>query len=134
MRKADLDEVAAASGRSPAAALAFSLRRSTLAHTVMIDGRPEMMFGIGDINVLAGVGAPWALGTDAVEAHYLKFLRGSIGWRDQLLRRYPTMRNFVDDRNVVSKRWLQWLGFKLGDPVQFRGHTFRLFELRAGDV
>ena len=134
MRKADRDEIAAASGRSPGEALAFSLRKSTIARTVLIDGQAEMMFGVGDVNVLAGVGAPWLLGTDAVETHYVAFLRGSMGWRDQLLQRYPVMRNFVDDRNVVSKRWLKWLGFRFGDPVGFRGHTFRLFELRSGDV
>lgn len=93
-----------------------------------------MMFGVGDINVLAGVGAPWLLGTDAVDLNFRRFLRGSIDWRNQLLARYAIMRNLVDDRNVVSKRWLQWLGFRLLDPIELRGHTFRLFELRAGDV
>lgn len=100
----------------------------------MIDGRPEVMFGIGDLNVLAGVGAPWLLGTDAVERNYVAFLRQSVEFRDQLLRRYPVMRNFVSDDNRASKRWLKWLGFTLSDPVDMRGHPFRLFELRQADV
>ena len=134
MRKADRDEVAAASGKSPAEALIYSLRKSSQAWTCIIAGKPEMMFGVGDLNVLAGIGAPWLLGTDAVERHYLAFLRGSVSWRDQLLRRYPIMRNFVDDRNKVSMRWLQWLGFTLSDPVVVGGHTFRIFELRSSNV
>lgn len=134
MRQADRDEVAAASGKSPSEALIYSLRKSSQAWTCLIDGRPEMMFGVGDLNVLAGIGAPWLLGTDAIERHYLAFLRGSVGWRDQLLRRYPVMRNFVDDRNKVSMRWLRWLGFKLSDPVVVGGHAFRIFELRSSDV
>ncbi|WP_453966542.1 hypothetical protein [Bradyrhizobium elkanii] len=134
MRKADRDEVAAASGKTPADALRFSLGKSSAAWTAFIDGRPELMFGVADLNILAGIGAPWLLGTEAVERHYVAFLRGSVGWRDQLLQRYPVLRNFVDDRNTVSKRWLAWLGFRLLDPVMFGGHAFRLFELRSSDV
>lgn len=134
MRQADRDEVYAASGRSPSDALIFSLRKSSHAWTAVIDGVPEVMFGVGDINILAGIGAPWLLGTDAVERHYVAFLRRSVGFRDQLLRRYPTMRNFVDVRNRASIRWLRWLGFTLSDPVEYRGHEFRQFELRSDDV
>ena len=134
MRNADRQEVAAASGKTPVQALTFSLRKSSIAYTALIDGRPEVMFGVGDLNILAGVGAPWLLGTDAVEKHYVAFLRGSIDWRDQLLRRYSVLRNFVDDRNRVSIRWLEWLGFRLLDPVDMGGHQFRLFELRNADV
>ncbi|QND53460.1 DUF2833 domain-containing protein [Phyllobacterium sp. 628] len=134
MRKADRDEVSAASGRLPADALIYSLRKSSVAWTALIDGVPELMFGVGDLNVLAGVGAPWLLGTDAVEKNYVAFLRGSVDWRDQLLRRYPVMRNFVDVRNQASIRWLRWLGFKLFDPVELRGHEFCLFELRSDNV
>ena len=131
MRQADRDEVFAASGKSPAEALAYSLRKSAMAHTALIDGRPEVMFGVGDLNVLAGVGAPWLLGTDEVEKHAVAFLRGSVEWKLKLLARYSVLRNFVDDRNTASIRWLKWLGFTLSDPVEVRGYVFRLFELRA---
>lgn len=134
MRQADRDEVFAASGRSPGAALAYSLRKSSVAWTAIVDGRPEVMFGVGDINILGGVGAPWLLGTEAVETHSRDFLRMSRDFKDQLLKRYSILRNFVDDRNTVSIRWLRWLGFTLLEPVEMRGHQFRLFELRSADV
>lgn len=134
MRQADQEEVFAASGKSPAGALIYSLRKSAHAWTALIDGRPEVMFGVGDISILGGIGAPWLLGTDAVEEHYVAFIRLSVSFRDQLFTRYPIMRNFVDDRNKASKRWLQWLGARLSDPVEMRGYAFRLFELRSADV
>lgn len=134
MRQADRDEVFAVSRLTPGQALCKSLRKSSQAWTAMINGRPEIMFGVGDLNILAGVGAPWLLGTEAVEEHYVAFLRGSVEWRNQLLRRYETLRNFVDARNRASIRWLRWLGFKLFDPVNLRGHEFHLFELRSADV
>lgn len=132
MRAADVAEVAASSGRSPQEALEFSLRKSSLARTAVIDGRPEVMFGVGDINVLTRTGAPWLLGTDAVTENYVAFLRGSVDWRDQLLLRYDVLVNAVDDRNLASKRWLRWLGFKLGEPMPIgrAGAMFRVFEMR----
>lgn len=132
MRPADVAEVKAISGRSPHDALMFSLRRSAVSWTALFDGRPEVMFGIGDLNILARVGSPWLLGTDVVETEYRQFLRASRDWSEQLFADYDLLRNFVDDRNEVSKRWLKWLGFTLLDPMPIgrNGEAFRLFELR----
>jgi hypothetical protein len=134
MREADRLEVWAASRMTPAEALIYSLRKSSYAWTATVNGRPEIMFGVGDLNVLAGVAAPWLLGTDAVETHYIAFLRLSVEFRAQLLQRYAVLRNFVHDGNRASVRWLRWLGFTLSDPVNVGDHAFRMFELRAGDV
>lgn len=134
MRREDVEEVFASSGKSPAAALTFSFRRSAVCMTGLVNGRPEVMFGAADLNVLAGVGAPWLLGTDAVERHQVAFLRYSLEWRSQLLGRYAVLRNFVHVRNTVAVRWLEWLGFRFGEPIAVRGQEFRMFEMRAGDV
>lgn len=132
MRRADRDEVWAASGLTPTEALEKSLQKSSSAWTGLINGKPEAMFGVGDLNVLTLTGAPWLLGTDAVERHFRVFLRQSIDWREQLLQRYAVLRNVVDDRNEVSKRWLRWMGFELSSPASLgvNGEMFRLFELR----
>ena len=136
MRAADVDEVFAGSGRDPLDALEFSFRKSALVRTALVDGVPEVMFGAADLNILAGVAAPWLLGTDAVTKNYVAFLRGSVEWRSQLLTRYEVLRNLVDDRNAASKRWLRWLGFELSDPfpIGHEGRPFRLFQLRRDNV
>jgi hypothetical protein len=131
MRQADRDEVFASSRKSPREALEFSLSKSAEAWTVTVNGRPEVMFGVGDLNILAGVGAPWLLGTEAFEKHSVAMLRGSKKWTRQLFGRYSILRNFVDARNTASLRYLRWLGFKLFDPVEMGGHEFHLFELRS---
>ena len=132
MREADRREVMASGGHTPHGALMFSLSKSRVAWTAIVDGQPEVMFGGADLNVLTRTGAPWLLGTDAVERHYRLFLRQSLSWREQLSQRYDVLRNFVDDRNEVSKRWLSWMGFTLFDPVPVgvNGEMFRMFELR----
>lgn len=134
LRKADLDEVVASSKKSPFEALKFSMEKSAEAWTMIVNGRPEVMFGVGDLNILAGVGAPWLLGTDAFERHYVAILRGSVKWTRQLFSRYSVLRNFVDARNSASLRYLRWLGFRILEPVMIGDHEFHLFELRSADV
>jgi len=134
MRRADREEVFAASGRSPISALSFSYRHSSEVWTALFDGRPEVMWGVGDISILTGIGAPWLLGTDAVERNFRGFLRISRDWPAQLLGRYRLLRNLVDARNTISIRWLEWLGFRLFEPVEINGHPFHLFEMGDADV
>jgi len=133
LRQADIDEVSASTGRNPHEALLFSVEKSSLALTVFMDGRPEVIFGCGDLSILTRVGCPWALGTDAVERNYREFLRGSVGWRDRLLMRYSVLTNVVDERNAASIRWLRWLGFDIGAPIipGRGGVMFRKFEMRT---
>lgn len=134
MRQADRDEVLAASGRSPREALEYSLQKSSIARTALVDGVPEVMFGAGDVNILTRTGAPWLLGTDAIDRHWVAFLRGSIGSLAQLSARYDVLINLVDDRQSASIRWLQWLGFTVGEPITagVERRAFRLFHLRKG--
>ena len=131
MRQADRDEVAASSGKSPLAALSYSFRKSRFCWVALIDGEPEVIFGVGDLNVLAGVGSPWLLGSDAVWKYRRDFLGRSRDWLDQLLRRYSVLRNVVDCRNTASIRWLGWLGFRFSHPFDHRGNPFMMFEMRA---
>lgn len=133
MRTADVDELRASSGRSPHDALRYSVARSEIAYTVEFNGVPETMFGCGTVDVLGRVGAPWLLGTDAVEHNYRHFLRGSIFWLRKMRQDYALLRNAVDDRNEVSKRWLAWLGFSLGEtvPMGYERLPFRIFEMKG---
>lgn len=133
MRKADVDEIRAASGKSPREALEFSLDRSNEAWTLIYDGKSAAMFGVGWISILNGMAAPWLLGTDVVQDHYRHFLRGSRWWFARISSGYDVLTNIVDDRNDVSKRWLEFLGFTLNEP-QIMGverRPFRKFEWRA---
>lgn len=136
MRQADVDEVWASSRSTPHQALMFSLQRSTEAWTAMLDGRPEVMFGVARISVLGGTGIAWLLGTDTAAEHSRLFVRQSAEWRGKLLERYDVLRNFVSDQNEVSVRWLRWMGAVFSDPapIGVDGELFRLFELRRADV
>lgn len=132
MRHDDAREVWSMFRMTPSQALAKSLYRSDYAFAGLVDGRAEVMWGVGAISPVFGVGMPWLLGTDVVLDHRKQFLRASREWVDIMLARYDELMNYVDDRNEVTKRWLQWLGFTLTDPVLmgYEQVPFRQFTLR----
>jgi len=132
MREADAQEVWASSRASPQEALEYSLERSSFAYTGLIDSVPVVMFGVGDMNILAGIGAPWLLASDAATRRAYLFLRQSLKWRDVIRARYGLLTNFVDGRNQTSIRWLKWLGFELREKVMMNGVAFWRFEWRRG--
>jgi len=132
MRAADAQEVWAASRESPLAALEDSYQKSSFAYTGLVGGEPVGMFGVGDVNILAGVGAPWLLGTDGMmkipKRLFLERSRLMVeGWR----ARYRLLSNYVDGRNTVSIRWLKWLGFEFREDVVMNGVKFYRFEMRG---
>jgi hypothetical protein len=120
MRKADVEEVAAAGGKGPVRALSGSLERSAVAWTGMIDDRPVCMFGVSPIDILGGIGSPWLLGTDEIERCAVSFLRLNKRYVAQMLDLFPHLVNFVDARNKLSIKWLKWLGFRFDpEPVPY---------------
>lgn len=139
MRMADIREVQSSHGHTPEQAFSASLAASTAAWTGLVDGVPVCMFGVGPIAILAGRGAPWMLGTEALDGMPRKFVRRVFmpACREAvkaMLSVYPYLENFVDDRNATSKRWLARLGFKLdADPVTLpNGVKFRHFSMQGG--
>jgi hypothetical protein len=136
MRAADVAEIAAFSGRMPGPALAHSLDRSDFALTVLFENVPAVMFGCRSINLLARSASPWLLGTDQIETRYRQFLRGSTVYLKGMMVQYDHLINAVDDRNEVSKRWLAWLGFDIGEPIVMGAEKrmFRVFEMRSKNV
>lgn len=136
MRKEDRDEVMAACGKDPVSAMTDALRVSTSAWVGFYDERPVCVFGVAPLNMIAGVGTPWLLGTDELAERPAAFLRRCRPYVGAMLRVYPKLVNHVDDRNEASKRWLGWLGFKMGDPAPYgvAGRLFRPFSIEVSHV
>lgn len=59
------------------------------------------------------IGIVWLLGThDLYKIHY-RFLRESHTWLNKLFGdKYRALTNWVDKRNTLHLRWLDWLGFQ----------------------
>lgn len=132
LRAEDQEEVRAASGLEPGAALAFAVAHSDGVRVIILDGAIVGVFGVAEA---PHSGVPWLLSTDALFSAYAirsLFSRLSMDARDQMLAKYNRLENFVAVKNRKSIRWLKWLGAEfhetttLVDPnVKFIRFTFQ---------
>ena len=131
LRAADVEEIEAASGRTPEAALFYSLGASDedMRWACLYDGLPVALFGVGGVRPDAG--SVWLLGSDELTRPAKTFLRLSREYVDLMHTRYPLLFNRVDDRHRESQRWLRWLGFEpVGDFPEYgpEGRPFTYYE------
>jgi hypothetical protein len=128
MRKADSDEILA-SDRDPSQALYDSYSASwPNVFSILVDDKVSGVFGIAQGHSDC-CGVPWMLGNDNLVTIPRDLIVESRHWVAHFNRLYLHLENYVDDRNVVSIRWLKALGFVFDkDPIALpNGHVFRRF-------
>jgi hypothetical protein len=132
MRAEDEAEIMASHGHKPLEGLQASLKQSAVARTVMYQGEIAAIFGVAMADGLAGHGSVWLLSSELVEEVPLLFLRRSKKELRKLQAPWPILTNFVDARYKRAVRWVEWLGFEVGEPVPFgvAGLPFHPIRLR----
>jgi hypothetical protein len=122
MREADRRECEAIA-TDPARALWESVERSERSCAVLDPGGcPIAISGISSVSVI------WLLGTDGVESNARQFLRMSRDGFAWLVEGHDRVWNYVDVRNTVHIRWLEWLGFNFeGAATKIGSGLFRYF-------
>lgn len=108
LRFHDLQEIEAASGRSPLDVLREGGEQSSPSCSIISQqGFVVGMFGVGP------GGCVWLLGTDELTRDPLRrqFLRECRTYLRALHQTFPLLHNVIDERNAVHIRWLKWLGF-----------------------
>lgn len=111
LRKADLQEIEAASAQDPIDALREGAEKSVPSCTI-----------IGNIGFVAGMfgvvpedhfGRVWLLGSDELVTKPLsrQFLSECKSFLNGIERMYPAIGNIIDARNTLHIKWLRWLGF-----------------------
>ena len=126
MREADKREVWASDSWLPLPAVSKSLAMSVEAWTCFVEGSPAFMWGVArQGNILADVGIPWLLGTDAISKVDREFIRQSRAYVDRMHRHFHRLENIVHAENTLSIRWLKWCGFSIEkEPVERNGEMF----------
>ena len=122
LRPADVLEVAAAGGETPQVALEESLRRSDVAETLLLDGRPVAMWGVAPdrerpFGCGPDAGIVWLLATGDVERIPVAFCRAVLAALQRHGGEYSALRNAVDARYATALRWGRWMGFRVGPAV-----------------
>lgn len=136
LRQADLLEIEAAGTPSALYGLSESAKRSTLSWAVEIDGELVCMMGVCPLSLLCGLGAPWLLGSEAIERHAGAFIKHTKIYIPLMLQAYPHLFNLVDARNRKSIAWLRRAGFKVYAPIEAgpAKMLFHPFEMRVDHV
>lgn len=106
----------------PAAAVEMCIARS--AHTFYAEAETPLFLG----GMFPG-GAVWMISTPAVAQHRKFYLRETRRQRDIMTAMAPRLHCSVDVRYPKSLRWLEWLGFTVGDMDDLGGVAVRKAEL-----
>lgn len=120
MRPADVAEVHAAGGWDPWEALFHGFTGSDQPWTIEIEGRPAAMFGVAPLgDAWPRQGALWLLGTPLLETQGFALARHAWTWIAAISADYDAVGNWVDTRNEVHVRFLEYLGFAFGKPQPY---------------
>jgi hypothetical protein len=133
MRAADRAELVASGHHDPRQAVLDSLACSTHVATALVGGRVAAVLGLAPLSMLAGVAAPWLLGTDLVTRNRRALMREAPPYIAAMKRAYPHLVNLVHADNEFAVRWLRRAGFTIHAPTPhpLTGEPFHRFEMRA---
>lgn len=136
MRDCDRREIWASSRQRPEDSLRHGVLSSTEAWTGLIDDEIACLFGVVPQSLMGGSGYVWMLATPLIEQHQILFLRRCRPVVKRMMSNFTYLHNYVDERNTSAIRWLQWLGFTMGEPEPYgvMQLPFRHFEMRLDHV
>lgn len=132
LRPADAAEIEALAGPGRTrATLLQSVEVSTLVWSHYLGDDLLSVFGVAPLNLLAGEGAVWLMGTRLLERHPSALVRQAPEYISRMRQVFPRLVNAVDARNTKSVRWLRRLGFTLlpARPMGAAGLPFHPFYL-----
>lgn len=119
LRETDYQEVYTSSGKCPVRILKISWEISLAKWIIFTDSRPVAIFGVVDYGKDFGV--PWMVATPELNLmkRYLiensrKYICEMFEWGE-----FSCLVNYIDIRNKLSKKWLTWCGFTMGEIIPY---------------
>lgn len=128
LRADDIAELEAASHQPIEGVLTRSVGVSSHGWVVTSDetGEPIVVMGAAPL-ALPRMGAAWMLATDGIKDEAFSVARHTRRYVDEMQEAYDLLWNYIDARNEISMRWLQWAGFRLVSAHPFHGPQRRAF-------
>lgn len=128
LRPSDEDEVRALFD-DVEAGLASAIVGSALSYVAELNGRPIILLGCAENG--DGTGCPWLMATGEVVKLPGALTKVGRHYVEVFKARWPVLTNYVDQRSLVSVRWLERLGFKIHEPVALglRSERFHPFTM-----
>lgn len=131
LRASDAMEVSA-SFTDAEAGIRLAIHTSAICDVGELYGEGAFVIGCSQ-NTDGDMGIPWLLGTDAVSAFPGALTKTTRAYVQRFRERWPLLHNYVDQRSVKSIRWLQALGFEIGEPLPLglKGELFHPFTMKG---
>ncbi len=127
LRSEDRREIEHATGKASHEVLPLAVSLSAESYTFNMQG-PFCLFGVTDDPKNAGYGVVWLVASDEVIRHARYLVKQAPLYLDRWASRYPNgLHNYVDSRNLLHLRWLELVGFTLGEEIDIRGVPFLYF-------
>jgi len=118
-------------GLNPIEGLLQSLAGAQEAWTYRAQGQIVCMAGIAPRSLIGRTGVPWLLGTELVVRHRRSFMVETRRVVARWLTHFDALTNIVDARYEAAIRWLDWLGFEIGEPFPLANGQFRVVHKEA---
>lgn len=136
LRQKDKDEVMASGGREPLEALLRSVELSDddLCWTALLDGHPEVMWGVAGNDDQPNLGCAWLLSSEEMYRIKGRFIKESHHYVSIMHERFDTLFNYVHAVNLRSQQWLEHLGFLAIDREEEYGVGKQPFILYARSI
>lgn len=133
IREIDRQEIWAAAHITPEDSIRAGLTDEAWA--CYFDNELACIFGCKPVTILSDEACPWMIASDLIERKQKAFLRRCRPVVEMWQERHSKLVNYCDDRNIVVKNWLKWLGFTIHEPAPYGydGAMFCKFE-RNRDV
>lgn len=116
----------------PKAELRRGWKSFPLVYSASVEGEPAVVMGV-EPQVRDGSGRVWLLGTPKCEERPIALMKEARLWRDRWLDRWSPLWNVVDPRNEMHVRWIESIGFRLGNTVEINEHPFIYFSITRDD-
>lgn len=136
VRDMDRREMWALARLTPEDAIPASVERSASATRAVVDDEGDLLCitGVCPMSILGNTGAPWLIGTNLLREHRRELIVRSRAFVRYSLRTYDELRNVVWAENKVSIRYLQALGFTIGEAKVSRMTGERYHEFWASSL
>lgn len=127
LRAVDKEEVEDTTGQSCDLVLQQSFEVSIVSYVVIANGLPVLVAGLAPHFRDEDKGIPWLLGTDemglsAVSKTIARYSKKMVNSFHDL---FSELENYVGENNYLALRWLRWMGFDVGSPIELEGAKMR---------
>ncbi len=131
LRRDDKWEVMCSSGLASLPALTQSVQFSDYCWTALLDGRPEIMWGVCKFPPDPSMGIVWLLSSEELYRIPGRFMKETAIYLSKMLKVFDTLFNYVHTGNIKSIKWLEANSFQAVETVEKYGVGKQPFTLYA---